>query len=133
MRKKYKNSRQKDKTTINNDKKDTNVIKNNLIINDIQEIDGLNNLQQRNTISHFSGKPVFDRNIHPNQKLKLNDFENINTKKKEKTSSNIIENIDLNKDKNDLKLFKRKIISHEIGIKVNRPLKIRNQLFLKPI
>ena len=53
MRKKYKDLQQKVKNKINDDRKDLNTIQIIQNQNDNEELDNLNNLKKRNTISHF--------------------------------------------------------------------------------
>ena len=131
MRKRYKIKKQISKLNNNDNKNDLNTNKLMIINNEDNEKDSLNNIRQRNTISNLSNKPALYKNFRLNKKLGLNDIGITTTAKID--DQNISKNneiIEINQDKNNTKIYKRKSFIHENGIIVNRPTKIRNKLFI---
>ena len=131
MRKRYKIKKQISKLNNNDNKNDLNTNKLMIINNEDNEKDSLNNIRQRNTISNLSNKPALYKNFRLNKKLGLNDIGITTTARID--DQNISKNneiIEINQDKNNTKIYKRKSFIHENGIIVNRPTKIRNKLFI---
>ena len=132
MRKKYKFNRQ-NSNHINNNDNNNNFNENKLMIinNEDNEKDSLNNVRQRHTISNLSNKPSLYRNFRLNKKLQLNDIGITSTTKIDNQNISRNDKInEINQDKNNTNLFKRKSFMLENGIIVNRPSKIRNKLFI---
>ena len=131
MRKKYKMNKQISKQNDNND--NNNFITNKLMIinNDDNEKDELNDVRQRHTISNLTNKPILYRNFRLHKKLELNNIGVTNITKIDNSNKSRNDKImEINQDKNNTKLFKRKSFMNEKGIIVNRPSKIRNKLFI---
>ena len=130
MRKKYKNSKQKNKLYIYEDNKESNKLKITPIITENKDVDYLNNLKQRNTISVIHKNPILYKNLRIQKNLELNNLEITNIGENHTNDSQINKNIDINKDKKDLKIIKRKSLFSQNGIIVNKPTKTRNKLYV---
>ena len=122
MRKKYKDLQQKIKNKINDDRKDLNTIQIIQNQNDNEELDNLNNLKKRNTISHFPERQVFRKKFLFLKNLESND--------NKAYISQLNKNIDINEDKRHHKFKNKKNYIKEIEIKVNKPSQIRNKLYI---
>ena len=90
MRKKYKDLQQKVKNKINDDRKNLNTIQIIQNQNDNEELDNLNNLKKRNTISHFPERQVFRKKFLFLKNLESND--------NKAYISQLNKNIDINED-----------------------------------
>ena len=122
MRKKYKDLQQKVKNKINDDRKNLNTIQIIQNQNDNEELDNLNNLKKRNTISHFPERQVFRKKFLFLKNLESND--------NKAYISQLNKNIDINEDKRHHKFKNKKNYIKEIEIKVNKPSQIRNKLYI---
>ena len=130
MRNKYKNSKQKNKLYIYEDNNESNKHKIASINTENNDIDNLNNLQQRNTISVIHKNPVLYKNFRLHKNLQLNNLEITNIRENHTNASQLNKSIDMNKNKKDLKIIKRKSFIRQNGIIVNKPSKIRNKLYI---
>ena len=130
MRNKYKNNKQKNKLYIHEDNNEFNKLKIAPINTENKDVDYLNNLQQRNTISVIHKNPILYKNFRLHKNLQLNNLEPTNIRENNTIASQINKSIDINKDKKDLKIIKRKSFFRQNVIIVNKPHKLRNKLYI---
>ena len=131
MRQRHKDDRQNEKPKFNDEKEEFENNRNIQTYYENNDIDKINNLEKRKTLTQIRQKPVLYKNFGFYKKLELNNLNILNINENNKTVSKENTISEINTDKKDKKIIKRKIISHEIGIKVNRLNKLRNKLYNK--